>query len=151
MELWFDGSEVLSHLWKLGAAFVLALPVAFDRERAARSLGLRTYPLVAMGSCGYILVAAAFLSSDSPEHARILQGLIAGIGFLGGGALLREDDRVRGSATAASVWSTAAVGAAVAYDRIEVALALTLANFITLRWVKVLKPAVQSDDECDEV
>jgi uncharacterized membrane protein YhiD involved in acid resistance len=60
-------------------------------------------------------------------------GLIAGIGFIGGGAILKEGSTVRGTATAASIWSTGVVGAAVGMGRYEVAIALSLLTFLTLK------------------
>ena len=134
-------------LVQLGLAFLLALPIAWDREQEERTLGLRTFPLVAMASAGYILIAQTVLGWEDPEHARIVQGLMTGIGFLGGGAIVKRGLNVEGTATAASIWSTAAVGAAVAYGRIEIALALTIANFLTLRWLKSLKNVVDGDGD----
>lgn len=141
-----DPSQVVSHLVRLGLAFLFALPIAWDREQEERSLGLRTFPLVAMASAGYIMIAQTVFGYQAPEQARVIQGLMTGIGFLGGGAIVKKGFSVRGTATAASIWSTAAVGASVAYGRYEIALTLTVANFVTLRWLGALKPVVRSND-----
>lgn len=130
---------ILSHFSRIAVAFLLALPVAWDREKQARSAGLRTFPLVAVAASGYILIAKVVLSGSPDGQARILQGLITGIGFIGGGAILKEGATVRGTATAASIWNTGAIGAAVAYDRYEIALILSLVNFIALRWLTPIK------------
>ncbi|MBT8239762.1 MAG: MgtC/SapB family protein, partial [Acidimicrobiia bacterium] len=74
-----DFSLIGFHLSRLIIAFVLALPVAWDRERAERTLGLRTFPLVAMASCGYLLLAQAVLPEDVGAQARFFQGLMTGI------------------------------------------------------------------------
>jgi putative Mg2+ transporter-C (MgtC) family protein len=66
--------------------------------------------------------------------ARIVEGLIAGMGFIGGGAILRRDDSVQGTATAASIWITGAIGVSVGLGSYDVALMLSLATIITL-WV----------------
>jgi putative Mg2+ transporter-C (MgtC) family protein len=118
---------------------VLALPVAWDREKEARSAGLRTFPLVAVASCGYMLLALSILGSSSESTSRIIQGLIAGIGFIGGGAILKDRGSVHGTATAASIWNTGAIGAAVAFGRYEIALVLSVINFATLRLLTPLK------------
>jgi putative Mg2+ transporter-C (MgtC) family protein len=131
----------------LATAFVLALPIAWDRERSSRSLGLRTFPLVAMASAGFVMVGQSILLAGDPAQARILQGVITGIGFLGGGAIVQKGLNVRGTATAASIWSTAAVGASVACGQFGIAIALSLANFLTLRWVTPFKETVSSDAE----
>ncbi len=135
-----DPASVLEHLLLLGASFLLALPIAWDREQEERSLGLRTFPLVAMASTAYVLLARSVLGNASPELGRIIQGLLTGVGFLGGGAIVKRGVTVHGTATAASIWSTAAVGVAVAVGRFEIAVALTLANFLTLRFLKKAKP-----------
>ncbi len=147
-----DWRELTFNLLRLAGAFVLALPIAWDRERAERTLGLRTFPLVAMASCGYILLAASTLGGDPQSQARILQGLITGVGFLGGGAIVKRGLDVHGTATAASIWSTAALGAAVAYGRYEIAVVLSLATFATLSLLKPVKEAIDeaSEDEKKE-
>lgn len=146
----FEIDEVFFVCLRLLTAFVLALPVAWDREREARTLGLRTFPLVAVASAGYALLGRTLFNEDPTAESRILQGLITGIGFLGGGAILKRGGSVSGTATAASLWATAAVGAAVAYDRYEIALVLTGATFATLRWLTPLKGVVNGDDTDDQ-
>jgi putative Mg2+ transporter-C (MgtC) family protein len=69
----------------------------------------------------------------------LLQGLITGIGFIGGGAILKEGATVRGTATAASVWNAGVIGAAVAMNRYGVAVTLALLNLLTLRTLLPLK------------
>jgi putative Mg2+ transporter-C (MgtC) family protein len=133
--------EILGqNLGKLAISLVLALPVAWNREHATRIMGLRTYPLVAIGCCGYVLVANAFLPESAADaQARVLQGLITGIGFVGGGAILKTEDRVEGTATAASVWAIGAVGAAVAHESYEIALVIASVIFVLLRWLTPIK------------
>lgn len=133
-----DWTEIVYNLIHLSIAYVLALPVAMDRESASRGAGLRTFPLVAVAACGYTLVGVSVLSSADAE-ARILQGLITGIGFIGGGAILKSGGNVSGTATAASIWTTGLIGMAVAYDRYEIALLLSIITFVTLRYVRQFK------------
>lgn len=128
----------------LGAAYLIALPIAFDRETADRSVGLRTFPIVAVAACGYVLVGTSVFEAESAQ-ARIIQGLITGIGFIGGGAILKDKGHVSGTATAASIWTTGLIGIAIAYGRFEIALALSLLTFVTLRYVRRFK----IDDESD--
>ncbi len=132
----FDPSrfDLLPHLAALVIAYVLALPIGWNREKAERSAGIRTFPLVALASCGFI-EAAEGLTADNPEAlARILEGLITGMGFIGGGAILRHKESVRGTATAASLWVTGAIGAAVGLGSFDVAIVLSLITCLTL-WV----------------
>lgn len=133
-----DWVQVSYNLWHLGVAYVLALPVALDREAASRSAGLRTFPLVAIAACGYTLVGFSLLETTDAE-ARVLQGVITGIGFIGGGAILKSRGSVTGTATAASIWTTGLIGIAVAADRYEIAVLLSLLTFLTLKAGKKIK------------
>ena len=71
--------ETLSHIVSLALAYALALPVGWDREKDERSAGIRTFPLVAIASCGFVLVGIAILGRTSPAQARLLEGLITGV------------------------------------------------------------------------
>lgn len=126
-----DWNEILSNLTLLGAAYVLALPIGWNRERVSRSAGLRTYPMVATSSCAMMLIGITVLSETGAE-ARVMEAVITGMGFIGGGAILKSGGRVSGMATAASLWATAALGIAVAWQRFEVAIVLSLMTFVTL-------------------
>jgi len=133
-----DLNVILTSLIQIGLAYLLALPVAWDREQESRSAGLRTFPLVSVAACGYMLVGIQVLSSTDAE-SRVLYGIITGMGFLGGGAILKSKGSVTGTATAASLWMTGAIGVAVAFHRYEIAIVLALMNFLTLRFIKQLK------------
>ena len=138
MELDISWTLVLTNLYHLGVAYIFALPLALDRERSARGAGLRTFPLVAVAACGYTLVGISVLDSTDAE-ARVLQGLITGIGFIGGGAILKSNGTVHGTATAATIWITGLIGIAAAFNRLEVAGLMSVLSFVTLRYVRKLK------------
>lgn len=131
--------DVLSHLFDLSIAFVLALPIGWDREKESRSAGLRTFPLVACACCGFVLIGNAVFGERSPEHSRMLQGLITGIGFIGGGAILRDGRTVIGTATAASLWNTGVMGAAVGFGLYDIGIVLSAINLATLRLLAPFK------------
>ncbi len=145
-ELNIDWQEIIFNLWHLGLAFVLALPVAINRESETRSAGLRTFPLVAIAACGYVLVGFSILDTTEAE-AKVLQGLITGIGFIGGGAILKNSDGVSGTATAASIWTTGLIGMAVAAGRYEIAILMSALTFLTLRVGRRLKAQVNKSDD----
>ena len=69
----------------------------------------------------------------------MLQGLMTGIGFVGGGAILKQRTSTYGTATAASIWTTGAVGASVAYKLFEIAIVLTVISYLTFRLLTPLK------------
>lgn len=82
---WLD---IYNNLWHLLLAFALAIPIGLDRQQSSRNFGLRTFPLVAVVSCGFMMVGTSVINTTDGE-ARIFQGIITGIGFIGGGAVLR--------------------------------------------------------------
>ena len=133
-----DWNLIVIHLIHIAIAYVLALPIAWDRETGARSAGLRTFPIVAIAACGFMLTGIDVLESSDAE-ARVMYGLMTGIGFIGGGAILKEESKVMGTATAASIWNTGAIGMSVAYHRYEIAIVLSLVNFITLLLFSMIK------------
>ena len=120
-------TDIISNLYQIGIAYLLALPVAWNREREERTAGLRTFPLVAMASCGYMLIGLQVLSTTDAE-SRVIYGIIAGMGFIGGGAILKTGHAVQGTATAAAIWATGAIGAAVGFGLYHMAIAVSLAT-----------------------
>ena len=76
---WGVWGDVPNHLVRLALAFLFALPVGWNRERQARSAGLRTFPIVAIASCGFVILAIEILGERSTAQARVLEGLITGV------------------------------------------------------------------------
>lgn len=130
---------VLEYLGHLVGAFALAVPIGWEREGSSRSAGLRTFPLVAAASCAFVLVGRSFIGDHSDghaeAHARLIEGLMTGVGFIGGGAILKSQERVHGTATAAGIWMTGALGAAAGHGRWELAIVASLLTFATLHWL----------------
>jgi putative Mg2+ transporter-C (MgtC) family protein len=126
-------------LLRLTIAYALALPIAWNRERESRSAGLRTFPIVAIASCGLTMLGSNFTNPSADAYSRILQGLVTGIGFVGGGAILRAKHSVSGTATAASVWNVGIMGGAVGFGFWHIALVLSLVNFLTLQFLTPFK------------
>jgi putative Mg2+ transporter-C (MgtC) family protein len=134
----------LHHIIDLGIAYVLALPIGWEREQADRSAGLRTFPLVAVASCAFVLGTEAILQNYAEGRARIIEGVITGMGFIGGGAILKTGNSVRGTATAASLWATGAIGVCCAVETFDVAIIVAVVTLVTLR---VLAPFKAEDPE----
>ena len=141
-----DWSQNLSDVLKLLVAYCLALPVGWYREREAHSIGVRTFPLVAMASCGYLLLAEPSGGGSLDAQSRVIQGIVTGIGFIGGGAILKARGSVHGTATAASIWNTGVVGAAVAQNRFVLAAMLAALNLVALRVLMPLKMKLDQRD-----
>ena len=130
------------HLIALVSAYVLALPIGWDREQEERSAGLRTFPLVAVASCGFVQAAETVLQGHPEGTARIVEGIITGMGFIGGGAILKVRNSVKGTATAASLWSTGAIGTSIGLGAYDIAILLSLVTFLTLRALTPLKKGI---------
>ncbi len=145
-----DSFNIGPHLIALIIAYLLALPLGWDREKEERSAGLRTFPLVAIASCGFIQAAETVMGSSPEAMSKIVEGLITGIGFIGGGAILRMKASVRGTATAASLWSTGAIGTAVGLGAIDVAVVLAIVTFVTLKLLSPIKRVSGLADAEDE-
>ncbi len=110
----YDTKHVVRVLVRMVVAMILGGWIGWERQHEGKSAGLRTHMLVALGSALFVLVLQEGHMS-SADLSRCIQGIAAGIGFLGAGCIIKLSDqhRVMGLTTAASVWFTAAVGVAV--------------------------------------
>ncbi len=137
----FTGDEWTS-LQRLVIALILGAVVGFERERSGKVAGLRTHALVSVGAALFtvisILIYEKFPSTSgvSGYDGRIVSNILVGIGFVGGGAILRTGTKVQGITTAATLWVTAAIGTAAGFGFYREALSTTiLAYFIlTVFW-----------------
>ena len=122
----------LPHIRDLSIAYALAFLIGWNREREDRSAGLRTFPLVAVAACGFVQATEGLAAAQPEAMARIVEGVITGIGFIGGGAILKGGGEVHGTATAASLWATGAIGVAVGLANYDVAMTVCLFTVLTL-------------------
>jgi putative Mg2+ transporter-C (MgtC) family protein len=108
-----DLSDLTRVCLRLVVAIVLGALLGYERESRGASAGLRTHMLVSLGSALFVLVPLQ-AGMAIEDLSRVLQGVAAGIGFLGAGAILKLNDEqaVKGLTTAAGIWLTCAVGVA---------------------------------------
>lgn len=112
--------------------------IGAERERADQAAGLRTNILVAMAACLFTLISIfGFTSAGAYDQSRIVSQIVSGIGFLGAGALFRDQDHVRGLTTAASIWMVAAIGVATGAGLYFLA---TMGTLIALGVLILLQP-----------
>lgn len=125
-----DATQVTRITLRLLVAAVLGGLLGYERERQGKSAGGRTHMLVAMGAALFVLIPQQAGASGA-ELSRVLQGIVAGVGFLGAGAIFMGTKEVetRGLTTAAGIWVTAAVGMAAGMGRESTAV---LSTFIAL-------------------
>lgn len=143
-----DVHQVTQLIVRLLMAAVLGGVLGFEREQQGKSAGLRTHMLVALGAALFVLIPQQ-VGIANADLSRVLQGLIAGVGFLGAGTIVKRhsgnEEDVQGLTTAAGIWLTAAIGVAAGLGREATAILSTvLALFIlsALPWgIGLLIPA----------
>jgi putative Mg2+ transporter-C (MgtC) family protein len=130
----------LELLGRLGLAILLGGVVGAERTLADQPAGLRTHVLLTLGACLFTLVSAygfeAPAGSPPADPTRIAAQIVSGIGFLGGGAILRQGLNVRGLTTAASIWATASIGVAVGAGMYVISVGATMLILLSLAGLK---------------
>ena len=123
-----DAAIVTRITIRLTMAAVLGGVLGYERERMGKAAGLRTHMLVALGAALFVLIPLQSGVTQT-DLTRVLQGLVAGVGFLGAGAIIKgngSEQEVKGLTTAAGIWLTAAIGVAAGTGR-EVTAVLSTA------------------------
>ena len=138
-----DVEQITRIIVRLVMAAALGGLLGLQRERMRKAAGVRTHMLVAMGSALFVLVPQQG-GMALADMSRVVQGVIAGIGFLGAGAILKNQSEVSilGLTTAAGVWMTAAIGIACGMGRestAAISTVLTLGVFSIVPKVMVPK------------
>lgn len=129
---------------RLVFAMILGLIVGIEREYTHRPAGMRTHILVALGSCvvmltGHMIFAQYYPYGATPDPARLAAQVIAGVGFLGAGTIMRDGASVKGLTTAASLWGVACLGLAVGAGYYVIALVGTVLVILTLTLFELLQ------------
>jgi putative Mg2+ transporter-C (MgtC) family protein len=127
---------------RLLLALVLAGLIGLERERRGTPAGLRTHMLLALG-VALVVLAAREQGMPADALARVLQGVLVGVGFIGGGAILKENRRelIKGLTTAASLWATAAIAATAALGLGIAAITATVLALVILALLLRLETA----------
>ena len=151
---------MLTNIWmepvlKIVLAGLLGALLGFNRERAGKPLGFRTLSIVSIASCSLTVAAKQYdlsLDGDADTVGRAIQGLMAGIGFLGGGVILQTPrHHIRGLTTAAMVWLTAALGIACGLGA-RIAVTASAVTALALLWAGgSLEKAMQRQRRSDTV
>ena len=128
-------------------ALALGLLLGYERSYHGRAAGMRTYGLVCMASAAITVIAgyphfwyggqAATLVG--PDPTRVIQGVVTGIGFLGAGVIMREGFNISGLTTAASIWTSSAIGIMVGVGFYAAAILLTLLSAASMQWISRLE------------
>lgn len=135
-------SQEILLLLKIIFAFFLGAIIGWEREMAGKEAGIRTFGFIAMGSAAFSIFSTLLNFADP---SRIAAQIVLGIGFLGSGLFIRNENALSGLTTAASLWVAAAVGMGVGFAYYIVATGLTLITLVSLHlpsakiWTKLSK------------
>ncbi|MFA4993689.1 MAG: MgtC/SapB family protein [Bdellovibrionales bacterium] len=130
-------------IFNIFIALLLGLLVGYERSYRGRAAGMRTYGLVCMSSCAFVVLSAhpeTWFGGRSLETlkyvdpSRIIQGITTGIGFLGAGVIMRDGLSISGLTTAASIWTVSAIGVLVGIGFYGAAITLSLLAAIFMMW-----------------
>ncbi|RRV48988.1 MgtC/SapB family protein [Pseudomonas sp. p106] len=142
--------DVTRIILRLLMAAILGAILGFEREHKGKSAGVRTHMLVSMGAALFVL-APSMAGADEQAMSRVIQGIVAGIGFLGAGTILkgngRDTSHVKGLTTAAGLWMTAAIGTAAGMGREATALISTVLALLVLATMPIVVEKVEGQDE----
>ena len=131
---------------RLLLASLLGFALGFEREQQGKAAGLRTHMLVAIGSALFVLIPQQ-AGVEPADMSRVIQGLIAGVGFLCAGTILKQgkedEQQVQGLTTAAGLWMTAAIGMACGLGRETTAVLSTLLALAVLMGVPRLVDLIE--------
>lgn len=136
-------------IFRLLITAALAALIGYDREKQNKAAGIRTNIIVSVISCLIMLLSVEVAEAcDSAsgvvgDPARLAAQVVSGIGFLGAGTIIKQDDKVEGLTTAASLWGVAGLGLAVGYGMYDVAIVASIIIFISLRVASPVKKRVK--------
>ena len=125
---------------RLLLASAIGALIGYERRLRHKAIGIAGMTLVALGSATYMLLARHLAATDPASLSRALQGILQGIGFLGGAVIFKSGTDVRGIKTAAAVWITGAVGMAIGTWFWGLGVVVGLATFAVLLLADVTSP-----------
>lgn len=133
MNLW-DWPVFWDDAARIGAAAVLGGAIGLEREWTGHWAGLRTHMMVAIGSAIFVVAGVGAAGEQAESVTRVIQGVAAGIGFLGAGTILKLGDQmeIKGLTTASSIWLSAALGTAAGMAEYALAAAAACVSLFVL-------------------
>ncbi|MEO8492256.1 MgtC/SapB family protein [Pseudomonas sp.] len=145
-----DARQLTQITVRLLIAAILGGILGFEREQKGKAAGVRTHMLVAMGAALFVLVPQ-MSGSQADAMSRVLQGVIAGIGFLCAGTIIKgradeDDQHVKGLTTAAGLWMTAAIGVATGMGRESTAVLSTLLALAVFSVMPMIVKRLEKDE-----
>lgn len=143
---------------RLGLAAIMGGLLGWERGRAEKPVGIRTMLLISTGAAAFALLGQQIIATSSQhddiiraDPTRVLSYIISGVGFLGAGAILHSKRTVKGLTTAASIWVSAAIGAACGLGEYMIGFFLFAIAYVALwgPWVKALADGTLNEEQID--
>ena len=134
--------------FNLLGALLLGMLVGYERTYHGRAAGMRTYGLVCMASAALVVITGypaywyggnAAMPIGGADPTRVIQGIVTGIGFLGAGVIMKEGFSISGLTTAASIWTSSAIGILVGIGFYAAAILMALMSVACMMWVSKLE------------
>src|SRR5215471_13327038 len=143
----FTDISIITIIARLALSLALGFVIGLDREVMKKPAGLRTNILVALGSCAFTMLTYqlfyTFNSDGSKgDPIRIINGIMEGLGFLGGGSIIQSRGSVEGVTTAATIWVVGAVGLACGMGNYFLAIGITFLAFFVLTALKAFESRI---------
>ena len=132
---------------RLFLATILGGVIGFEREKFGKEAGMRTHALVALASALFTIVSKYGFDGENVDPSRVASNLVVGIGFLGAGIILKQENRVKGLTTAAGLWVVAALGIIVGLGWYWLAMITTILVYIVLLFTGLVPEAVKPKEE----
>lgn len=134
---------------RLALSLILSFVIGFEREVMRKPAGLRTNMLVALGACGFTMLTFQLFHAFNPDGSkptgdpiRIINGIMEGLGFLGGGTIIQSHGSVEGITTAATIWVVGAVGLACGTGNYYLAIGVTVMAFTVLTALRAFESRI---------
>ncbi|GIW65229.1 MAG: hypothetical protein KatS3mg093_208 [Candidatus Parcubacteria bacterium] len=124
-------------------SMILGALIGAERSLIGKQAGLRTFALVSLGACLFTYLG---LSLEPSNPSRVLSNLVVGISFLGAGVIFIHQEKVIGLTTAASLWTTTAIGAAVGMGFLKEAIFVTLLTLFILWLLTYIEKFIRRDN-----
>ena len=137
----FDMSTMLQEMLMVCVAILTGAIIGSEREYSNKSAGLRTFILVAFGSCVFTILSIS-IGVSNPD--RLAANIITGIGFLGAGVIFKDNTKIEGITTATTIWATASIGMAAGSGHIYLAIAGTLVIMVILKLLLPLQTFIDN-------
>jgi len=143
--LWAEIAPLGEPALRLALVILASGLIGWERELRGHAAGLRTNMMVALGAAVFTMLSEAVAGRAGSDPTRVISGVAQGIGFLGAGMIFREESKVKGLTTAATIWVMGGLGIAWGIGAYRLGTLSTIAVLVVLRTMKRIEPIIRSN------